>query len=322
MSFTLCLNKNDLLLLAGFGMLYQALESKQDGKLIRDNQKLICSVIESLEHNFAPGAIPFKKVACSLIAVERFAKSGSSRSDNAARRSSDGSMPAPQVAGKSTKKQLQALASRFSFGSNSAAKQQLQPPPGRRSTVPNTSLTNLALYNRQGSQASLSSAQSEPLIKRANSDSRPNKPSSMNSIEQPNLDYLPLNNGTSSPDTKSDTSKSTPQALDWERLVGFVDSGQAFNCDGNNNPNYVSPGLLSPYGTSPSTGPNEWSPETWGIHESMSQHPASANSVFSLSEESLTSGEELSSCDYATEYRGIAIPNLSDDFGLDSAFGL
>jgi len=57
----------------------------------------------------------------------------------------------------------------------------------------------------------------------------------------------------------------------------------------------------------------------------LGTNPASARSVLSFSEEELTSGEELSSCDMGGEYRGIVIPNV-DEFGvlegLEGSFGL
>lgn len=57
--------------------------------------------------------------------------------------------------------------------------------------------------------------------------------------------------------------------------------------------------------------------------------PSSAKSVFSLSEESLTSGEDLASVDlgsvdFGSEFRGYAMPNMGEEFGLElgSEFGI
>lgn len=323
MNFTFCLNKNELLVLSGFGLLYQGLDLKREGKLIRDNQRLVCSVIDILERHLTPGAAPFKKLACSIIAIERFAKCTSAAKTDTTDSTTDhrigpgANMSAPKTTSKSTKKQLQALASRFSFGanSNSLKPSQLQAPSGRRSTAPAASATNLGMHSHHGSQTSLSSTQSEPVIKRNTSDPRM-------LIEQPNLDYLPFSTDiTRSTSTDADGKALAPTS-DWDHLLGFIENGNGFSCDGNGS-SYPSPDLSSPYmDNSPSNPTNDWSPDAWGLHDGFGQHPAPAQSVFSFSEESLTSGEEFSSCDYPTEYRGIAMPNLDVEFGLDSSFGL
>ena len=332
MNFTFCLNKNELLLFSGFGLLYQGLDLKQEGKLIRDNQRLVCCVVEILERNLAPGAAPFKKLACSIIAVERFAKETSpAGTDHLGTttnqgRDSEGITPAPKATSRSTKKQLQVLASRFSLGANSGSGKTSQALSSRRSTAPAASAasaTNLGVYSQRGSQASLCSVQSEPVIKRANSDPRTMEPAFVQSIEQPNLDYLPFSpeEGMRPSSTNAEGKPLSP-ASDWEHLLGFIENGNGFNCDGNGS-NYPSPDLLSPYmNTSPPNTTNDWSPDAWGLHDGFGQHPAPAQSVFSLSEESLTSGEEFSSCDYPTEYRGIMMPNLETEFALESAFAL
>lgn len=323
MNFTFCLNKNELLLLSGFGLLYQGLDLKQEGKLIRDNQRLVCSVIEILERTLAPGAAPLKKLASSIIAIERLAtctpaaKTSTKDPTTDHRAGSDATMSAPKTTSKSTKKQLQALASRFSFAanSNSLKPPQHQAPSGRRSTAPAASATNLGMHSHHGSQASLSSTQSEPVIKRNTSDPRM-------LIEQPNLDYLPFNTEAARSTSTNADSKALAPTSDWDHLLGFIENGDGSSCDGNGS-NYPSPDLLSPnMDNFPSNPPNDWSPDAWGFHDSFGQLPAPAQSVFSLSEESLTSGEEFSSCDYPTEYRGIAMPNLDVEFDLDPPFGL
>jgi hypothetical protein len=322
MNFTFCLNKSELLLLSGFGLLYQGLDLKSEGKLIRENQRLICSVIEILERNSAPSAQPFKKLAWSITGIERSIK-GHNKNASSDRKTLKDTMTAPS---KSTKKQLQALASRFSIGHASTKQpqyQQPEPPQGRRSTHPTFSVTNLG--TSYSSQASLSSTQSEPIIKRANSDSS-HTPYSFQThtlpIEQPNLDYLPFDSHSSRP-TTSETSKPahTAPPSDWEHLLGFIESGQGFSSS--HTPTMLNEGhLLSPYvNTSPGSGTNDWSPEAWELREGFSG-AGTAQSVLSLSEESLTSGEEFSSSDYATEYRGIMMPNLGDEFGLEAGFNI
>ncbi|MCJ1391399.1 hypothetical protein MMC18_004263 [Xylographa bjoerkii] len=354
MNFSFCLNKNELLLLAGFGLLFQNLDLNQEGMLIRDNQRLVCSVIQILERDLAPSAAPFKKVACSIITVGRFATSTSTsktdtiKFEDTSQRVSDTAMLAPQSNVKSARKQLQAIASRFSFSTNNALKR-AQSTNTRRSVGPSPNLGNLALYARHSS-LNLPAAQPEPVLKRANSEMRPRKPSRLPVVaELPNLDYLPFDFDTPLTPASSDTSRSTGPASDWDKLLGYIDSvgyldnSQPIenynpNLDFNPNPrnsyettnsDYVSPSLNvpSPYVevTPPAVTINDWSSEAWGANDGFSQIPPPAKSVFSLSDESLTSGEELSSVDYGsgTEYRGIMMPNLADEYGVNaSAFTL
>ncbi|MCJ1402994.1 hypothetical protein MMC11_006216 [Xylographa trunciseda] len=350
MNFSFCVNKNELLLLAGFGLLFQNLDLKQEGMLIRDNQRLVCSVIQILERDLAPSAVPFKKVACSIIAVGRFATSASAskadiiKTEAPSERGPDTAMLAPQSNVKSARKQLQAIASRFSFSTNNAIKR-TQSTNTRQHVAPSPNLGNLALYARHSS-LNLPAAQPKPLLKRANSEIRPHKPAPLPVVtELPNLDYLPFDFDTPLTPASSDTSRSTGPASDWDQLLGYIDSvgylddnpaienynpNLDLNCEPRNsyettNSDYISPSInvTSPYidVSPPVVTINDWSPEAWGGNDSFSQNPPPAQSVFSLSDESLTSGEELSSVDYGsgTEYRGIMMPNLADEYGLDAA---
>ncbi|MCJ1285635.1 hypothetical protein MMC26_004976 [Xylographa opegraphella] len=350
MNFSFCLNKDELLLLAGFGLLFQNLDLNQEGRLIRDNQRLVCSVIQTLERDLAPSAIPFKKVACSIIAVGRFAASTSTSSvdlidaEATSRKNCDTAMPAPQSNIKSARKQLQAIASRFSFTTNDTIKRE-QSMNTRRPVVPSRDLGNLALYARHSS-LSLPTAQSEPVLKRANSEIRPRKPPPLPAVTNlPNLDYLPFEFDTPPTPAGSDTSRSTGHTSDWEQLLGYIDSSsyldnnsrfENYNRKPGLNPrprssyetinsDYVSPSLNVPSPTieiSPAAvTANDWSPDVWDVNVGFSHIPPPAQSVFSLSDESLTSAEELSSVDHGntTEYRGIMMPSLAEQYGLDAA---
>ena len=341
MSFSLCLNKNELLLLSGIGLLFQGLDLKQEGKLIRDNQRLVCSVIEILERNVAPGAIEFKKVACSMLAVGPFARGTAADSSSVSRRNSDDTTPARQATSKSTKKQLQAIASRFSFGISKPVKEDCIST--RRSTAPALATGNIALYTRNNSQLSISSARSEPVPtpKRLNSDvDTTPKPSRSNPpLDPPNLDYLPFTDDLPTTPTIPFNRKAPPTPSDWEHLLGYIDTTQASSSSSYDNL-FPSPDLLASYidtTNSPSTTSQDWAPnlDLWTLQE-----PVAAHSVFSFSEESLTSGgEDLSSCDFGTgtgsgagggvsatgDYRGIMMPTtdaFGDLEGLDENFGL
>ncbi len=69
LSFSFCVNKNELVTLSGFGLLFQALDLDQEGKLMKDSQRTICTVIDTLNRNSAPGASEFRRLGCSMIAI-------------------------------------------------------------------------------------------------------------------------------------------------------------------------------------------------------------------------------------------------------------
>ena len=67
MSFSFCINKNEVLTLCGLTLLYQGLDLKQEGKLMKDGQRLVCTVVKCLEKDNAPGALDFRRLAASMI---------------------------------------------------------------------------------------------------------------------------------------------------------------------------------------------------------------------------------------------------------------
>jgi hypothetical protein len=70
MSFSFCLNRNEMLTLCGLSLLCQGLDLKQEGKLMKDGQRLVCWVVKYLENVNAPGALDFRRLAASMITFE------------------------------------------------------------------------------------------------------------------------------------------------------------------------------------------------------------------------------------------------------------
>ncbi|KAI9830132.1 MAG: hypothetical protein M1819_005809 [Sarea resinae] len=313
-NFSICLNRNALLVSSGFGLLYQGVDLNQDGKLIKDSQRLVCSVIDLLERGSSPGAAAFKKVACSMIAVSRSSKSGS-----ISRRNSDGSMPAPQSSPTTTHKRLQSIASRYAFSKHGQPKQDEN---GRRATLPTISTDDL---RRNNSSVSISSACTEPV------GTGNGQPAGLTiPHDSPNLDYLSFTS-EAHPNHFHSVNKGGVSSSDWERLLGSIDNGQTNIYDN------IYGGLpvdalteVTPPSGAEGHGHPEWSHDTWGLDEAY--HPSHpAHSVLSFSEESLTSGEELSTCDLGPggsaepdPYRGIMMPNIvsNEPFGMENKFVL
>ncbi|GAO14706.1 uncharacterized protein UV8b_04607 [Ustilaginoidea virens] len=86
MSFAFCLNKFDLLALCGLTLLYQVVDLKPDGKLTRDVARLVNITAKALGKAEAPGCVEFSRVAAALAPVDK---------GHGAPSSSRGPMPAP-----------------------------------------------------------------------------------------------------------------------------------------------------------------------------------------------------------------------------------
>ncbi|OCK80582.1 hypothetical protein K432DRAFT_404599 [Lepidopterella palustris CBS 459.81] len=329
LSFSFCLDKNEVLVQAGFGLLYQTLDLDQDGKLIKDSQRLVCSVIEMLERGSALGAAEFRRLGCSMISISRLEKNPL---PSISRHNSEGSMAAPQDTFRATQKQLRAIASRFS---PSAIKHTWHSPKEpRRATLPAIS-PSLGHHANQssGSISSIHSethtAQSEPtlspLTHRSSLTTHSKRRPNINSQRQPNIDYLSFNNDPLSayPFTTNSNGKVEVSPTDWERLLSSLDNGQTNIYD----TIYGGPmveGLLDVPPLSAGAEANlTWSPGVWGVGATDQQPP---RSVLSFSDESLTSGEEFgefgSSGSNERVYHGIMIPEMGTPGGGNGGIGL
>ena len=341
LSFSFCLNRNEVLLQAGFGLLFQTLNCDRDGKLIKDCNRLVCSVIEMLEHGSATGAMEFRRVGCSMISVPRVEQVPP---PSLSRHNSEGTMGAPMDTFRATQKSLKAIAARFSPAAVKAARQESKEP--RRATLPAISPSMGAHANP--SSTSLSSIRSEPVIARSEPTLSPlsHRPSlslyskrrASNAIRQnPNLDYLsfgpdPLANYPFNANNNCGKPEVSP--ADWERLLSSLDNGQTNIYD----TIYGGPTADALLDCPPLSAGAEtnltWSPSVWNWGNYTEQAPP-PQSVLSFSDESLTSGEEFGNCgDYnatATHdriYQGIMIPDMSTPNsgiglgGLDGNFGL
>jgi len=318
MSFSFCLNKNEVLLLAGFGLLFQGLNLDRKGKLIQDSQRLLCSVIEILERSGAPGAVEFKKVACAMISIEGFSRSARTVDDPVPRRNPEVNMPAPKNVSKSGRK-LQAIASRFSTGNVPVVKRESS--HGRRSTAPVLSTGDIPFFARSNSQNSVSSVVSDPLAARSlRRMSTSQSPHQTESLKPPNLDYLSFN-GDLTPSSQHMTPESG-RTVKHDHQDGFPNSNGR-EAQTPLDSLFPSADIFSSY-ISPSPSANaDWCSDIWNMNSDVGHQPA--QSRVSFSEEELTSGEELSNCELSGEFSGMTIPAVDGLVGLeeiDGNFGL
>lgn len=116
MSFSFCLNRDELLVLCGFGLLFQGLNLNPASKMLKDNGKMLSAVTSLLRKSNAPCASEFERISNSFVpppvAVPHTGQK--TKVPPLSRRSSDGS-PSSQNSSlqSSTRKQLKAIASRF-----------------------------------------------------------------------------------------------------------------------------------------------------------------------------------------------------------------
>ncbi|KAF2199463.1 C6 transcription factor FacB [Delitschia confertaspora ATCC 74209] len=339
LSFSFCLNRNEVLVQAGFGLLFQTLGLDREGKLIKDCQRLICNVIGMLEHGSAAGALEFRRVGCSMITHSQAKKVQPTIS----RHNSDGNMAAPLDSFRATQKSLKAIAARFSPSAMKATRPESKEP--RRATLPTISPTMGQHANQ--SSTSLNSIRSEPSLTRSEPTLSPlshrsslsgfTKRRTSNSMRQnPNIDYLslgvdPLSNYPMT--GNSGGGKTDVSSADWERLLSSLDNGQTTIYDTIYGGMPADALLDCPPLSAGAETNMTWSPNIWNWGGAGYADQAPAQSVLSFSDESLTSGEEFTNCDFASNpgsdrvYQAIMIPDMTapnNGMGLNGldTFGL
>jgi len=340
LSLSFCLNRNEVLIQAGFGLLFQTLSLDRDGKLIKDCNRLTCVVMDMLDSGTAAGAQEYRRVGCSMIAVPRLEHMPPT--PVLSRHNSEGMMCAPMDRFRATQKSLKAIAARFSPSALKVIPQDTKEP--RRATLPaispsmgaqaNPSLTSLSSIRSEPANA-LSEPTLSPLSHRS-SLSAHSKRRASNAIRQnPNIDYLsfgpdPLANYALHHGSAVTGGKEVSPA-DWERLLSSLDNGQQNIYD----TIYGGPpadALLDCAPLSAGAEPSNltWSPNMWNWSSYNEQAPP-PQSVLSFSDESLTSGEEFAHSaagEYGSTpgsdriYQGIIIPDLGNSHGNPHGMGL
>ena len=328
---------------------------------MQESQRLVSVVIKYLQKANAPGASDFKRLAASMINLETQPKVTKNRtSDNnmlAPTRAK--TTPSPSVPRKQLKPQLYRQPSATMSESDLLSQQEKL----RRATMPNFALQRQDSHHH--SRTSMDSARSQsPMSKREYRGSAPQlptmlKPRPNSSVKPPNLDYLSLSNTPNTPvpsqpqspaqsrnqqaanshtpsyptSAYAGSKAATATPTEWEVLLGSFDDRHLYDAIYGGGPG-PAPALSLTDTTSSQYG--GWSPESWDMTSlSMGDFTsgiAPPQSVLSFSEESLSSGEEMSASelglsgsqlDYRHNLLSGTTPNeqyLLD--GLDANFGL
>ncbi|OAA45675.1 Transcriptional activator protein acu-15 [Metarhizium rileyi] len=294
MRFSFCLNKYDLLALCGLTLLYQAVDLKADSKMSRDIERLTNFAIKSMTQAKAPGCIDLARIAANLVHVDVL----------------PGPLPPHGTVAATSQRSV-------SKGSNKQPNSLQEQDEIRRRTMPNQAIeSDLYPQARLSFDSNTSSEGST-----SNSDHRsvpqPNSTHMGTTLARviPNLDYLSLNNtpshtGSSSPagngriqTPRLSVSPSSqmmggvdPTAKmaavgnpEWEVLLGSMD---------NNVYDAIYGGTSLPSEVLPANSNGaSWSPDSWDMGSinigDFGRNPEPPQSVLSISEESLSSGEEV-----------------------------
>jgi hypothetical protein len=362
MSFSFCLNKNELLTLCGLSLLYQGMDLKQEGKLMKDGQRLISAVSKYLEKFNAPGSTDFRRLASLMTPLVAIKEQARHDSDNLGQQKTARSTLSPSIS--VPRQLLMPVQSRYSVSETD------QHDRNRRATFPSKPMqapTKQSTSNRGSFDSGVRPEYQNQSIAyrtpapRQMSSSIPKPRANSSSKHGQNLDYLALNTAPSITESRPIKQSRTPiqdhtpiypgtnykasvTPAEWESLLSTLDGGPSNIFDAvyggqsmhipdqnhmpNNHPTSLSSSAYSEWGMSP---------ESWDMTAlSMTdfEHGGAPQSVLSFSEESLSSGDDLGPADYGVagigggglEYRqGMMTAGMGDGFyvdGLDGNYGL
>ncbi|KAB5539535.1 fungal-specific transcription factor domain-containing protein [Coniochaeta sp. 2T2.1] len=337
MSFAFCLNKTDTLVLCGMTLLYQSLDLGNESKVMKDNAKLTNAVIKIAEKAKAPGSLDFKLIAAMLIQVDEPPRASL---PTPPRQSPETSMSAPPRSSPPTHHKMPASLGRHASASMSETDLLLQQDKLRKLAMPPSGQNRHEIYNKIRSRPSFDGIRPDPIalarrdhrlslsqVQAAQAAMIARVSPTPNANAKQNLDYLSFNNTPSQPPSPAQPrgqqqqqqqhhrhaqnllysqlaqkASTTTSTAEWEALVGSLDGGQLNLYD-------------AIYGggvpmCEPPLSATSWSPEAWDLsHFNLGDYQSgvhTAQSVLSLSEESLSSADDLN----APSEMGLSVASL------------
>jgi hypothetical protein len=343
MSFSFCLNKNEMLTLCGLSLLYQGLDLKQEGKLMQDGQRLVTIVIRYLEKADAPRASDFRRLASSMIDPRSLSPPVRSPTSSMAAPKCGKAIPPPSV----PKPQIRPQVMRHASASISETDLLSQQEKLRRATVPNLNNHRSDHYSPHA-RSSIDSLRSDSSLSKRDyrvpqlpTILKPRPNPVVKSEKPPNLDYLSLSNtpASSHPPSPHATRQHAPiynqykqttaSPTEWEALLGSLDGGQTNLYDAI----YGGPALSLTESSVSQSNYGDWSPDSgaWDMSsmgmgdmgDFHGQGSGIARSVLSYSEESLSSVEDIG--DYSNPNHGLMGIQSRESYllgELDGSLGL
>lgn len=303
MSFSFCLNKADLLTLCGMSLLYQTIELKQDGRLIREDERLVNAVLKMLCSGAAPGSLAFTKVARLLINVED-ASAAIAKAEAAAPKSNE----EPSPSSKSRKKSWSRAHRLAAVATASESDLLQQQEKLRRMTMPSSAAHRPEFYRTAPARQSFESLPSDDITdlqRQRQAIQGQMAPIGGNGIAGRSQSSSPTRaRQQASLPTASNPGQQMPTKVEavseWEALLGSMDGGINNVYDAI----YGGPPLVEAAAVEHIPPPSnaDWSPDSWDLATFHLGHgtgagdfgaPNAPQSVLSLSDESLSSGEEI-----------------------------
>ncbi|KAF5026184.1 hypothetical protein F66182_1748 [Fusarium sp. NRRL 66182] len=344
MTFSFCLNKTDVMVVCGMTLLYHSIDLKQDSKLMRDDERLVNAVIGILDRTMASGSLEFKRVANMLVTVTVDESAGSPMHTSRevsippAPVSNRGSLPSG-TASKSRKKSTTAhpfgqLPAAAASDSNLVDQQERL----RRLTMPSSAGQRPDFYRARARQ-SFDNLQAD--VRANQQDNRMSTSPNPDRNTSPlcrNLDFMSFGHPSQSPESSSPQqnrahshSGPTPQVhpmlvqppmtgpkmngvstTEWETLLGSLDGGMNNVYDAI----YGGQGLVNEASIAVSNC-GDWPPDNWDLGgftiTDFGNNPQPPQSVLSMSDESLSSGEEVGPSELglsveSVDYRHTVVP--------------
>ncbi len=310
LSFSMCLDSRETLIIAGFGILLQALQVDQNGRLIRDYEKSSNMVLSLLTRHSDTRAALFRFVSSSIFPArpnqERTDSQGSFSTD-----SSNEPNTSPKAA--NTRRFKQRISRR-----------QSDTPQATESHVPLSSISQ----HPNSSSASICSASSEPVF------SLPPQPNTLpkrhNTVTGSfNLDYLAFDHDNIlTPRMPLQSSSSVDQidrgSAQWGHHYGAFDANQPSVYDSSfGGPPADAPLSLKILTAGPSQTPFGWSSDTPDIGSEIINLGSTVLPVSmaqSMPDDSFASGEEFQQFDLTNgvnrsgmdQYKGVLVPDYGE----------
>ena len=320
MSFSFCLNRSSLIALAGIGISFQTLDYGGESKLVQESLSSLHTATQFLERSAFSGTEDFRKIVAAVANLPNsLRRARSELNDSRSRIKASSTMPAPKSPPRHMRKASQSQRQRAkAFPVSPLIKQEAKEgyPMGHPSIPP--------MPFGEASQLSQESIAPYSPPQYYNNHRPYSFPaaSSRNVSDQfilPNLDYLDFSNEPATFDEQHQSPN-----------IGGMKGSLAMSSPGQTMENSISTGDGFPYlGEVPSASKSfGWSSDLWTMSPNLNGNLQPTQSSLSLSEEELTSGEELSSCgtsghfpttSFASEHNGLGVTGMD---GFNGGFVL
>lgn len=356
MIFSFCLNKCDMLIVCAMTLLYQAIDLNKESKLMREHEKLVNAVVKITARAKAPGSWNLKKIAGRLVTIdEPFTVQAVSLHDasmQAPSQRSSPSMGAARKAASTNGHYLEASASETDLHDKHDRMRRMTMPSGQGQRPEFFRSPSRQSFESPAADSPYKHGDHcMPAPRKLSSRQQTASSSLSPSRSQPNLDYLSLGSTPSQsrqpspPRSQMQPPQSSmmgqqqqqrqqngqarrgprqvkvPDSVsgpEWEVLLGQMDGGLNNVYDaiyGGGQP------FLGDADVSQLQG-NEWSPDTWDLSNfnigDLGPGPAAPQSVLSLSDESLSSGEDVAPSELGLSMGSV---NYARSNGSDTSTG-